>query len=106
VSRGLAESSRQRSGRDDRSDPGHHDGDGGEHIARQLPQARRSSRVLNLHARRGIHLFGQQRIFVVIAADDGNLIVRDAARVQRARTGRRRRRIWKESQDERMRHST
>lgn len=100
----LAESGGQRPRGDNRSDARQHDRDGGQHVARQLTQPRGRPRILDVDARRGIHLPGQQRVFVVIPADDGDSIAGDARLVQGARAGGGRGGCGKQSENERVRH--
>ena len=83
----LAEIRRQRPCGNDRADAGHHERDGGEDLAAELPKARGRARVFDVGAGRGVHLLRERACLLVIPGHDGDLIAPDAQRVQGASAG-------------------
>jgi hypothetical protein len=100
----LCQSGGQRSGGDDRSNPWQDERDRCEQMSRQFAQTCRRARLFDLGTWRTADVSGEARLFVMVSADDGNLLARDARRVQFAGGGCRRRGIGEKGNDQRMGH--
>jgi geranylgeranyl reductase family protein len=100
----FAEPRRERTRCDNRPDPWHHERDRGEHLAAKLAEYCGRPRVLDVSARRSVHLFRERAFFIVAARDDRNPIAPDAHAVKDAGGGGRRRGGFENGEHKRMRH--
>ena len=85
VPRCLAELRCQRPSRHDWSDPGKHEGYGGDEAAGQFSQSSRRARIFELGTRRGIHPLGKRTGLDVIPCDDRDGFLVDMQTMERLR---------------------
>ena len=74
---------RQRPCRNDGPDPWHHQGDCREHVAAQLSQACRYSRIFKFHAGRRVHPVSKGLLVGAAICDDGDLFPADTEGMKR-----------------------
>jgi hypothetical protein len=74
---------RQRPCRNNWPDPWHHQGDRRQHVAAQLSQASRRSRIFKLDAGRRVHPVSKSQRVSVTVCDDGDLFPADTEGMKR-----------------------
>lgn len=100
----FAEPRRERTRGDNGPDTWHHERDRGEHLAAKLAEYGGTPRVLDVSARRRVHLFGERAFFIVAARDDRNPIAPDAHAMKDAGGGGRGGGGFENGEHKRMRH--